>query len=99
MVQIKVDVKQTLTIAEYQERLMDEAARDMSRHIDESILMDALVEGGWTKVDFYFYSNEQAVDMKDWCRENCTNNQWKHLAGAFIFRKKKEAEWFMLRWL
>ena len=91
-------MKQTQTLTEYQERLVSDAAKDLARQIDESVLMDVLVEGGWTRVQLSLYNPDKAIEILNWCEKTLTKNQWKHLAGAFVFRKKKEAEWFILRW-
>jgi len=53
---------------------------------------------GWTNVQLTRYSNNnQAVDIKLWLEENC-KSKWDNLGTHFIFEKKKDAEWFMLRW-
>lgn len=86
-------MKHTQTIAEYQEELAEILAKEIQKEIDESIMIDILVEGGWTKVPFNL-----TPQILDWCEQTLTNNQWKYLAGSFVFRKKTEAEWFILRW-
>lgn len=88
----------TQTIEKYQEYLATTAAKEIEKQIDEGVMLDVLVEGGWTKVEFYFTSNKQAVDIKNWCGENFKKNQWQRLQQFFVFRKKQDAEWFILRW-
>ena len=92
-------MKHTQTLSELQEEIIKSKVDDLARHIDEGLMLDTLVEGGWTKIPFYFYSNEQAIDIKNWCEQTFKKNQWNRLAGSFVFRKKKDAEWFVLRWL
>lgn len=73
-------------------------AEEIQKEIDESILADLLVLGGWTKVPFYYINAKQAIDIIDWCVENFDVSNWKRVSGSFVFRNKKDAEWFILRW-
>ena len=91
-------MRQTETLNEYIDRWAQEAATEMQKSIDEGVLLSVLVEGGWTKIEFHFTDNKQAVDIVNWCVENFKKNQWHRLQQYFVFRKKKDAEWFILRW-
>ena len=73
-------------------------ATEIQKEIDEGVLLSVLVEGGWTKVQFKYYDVKHAVNVMDWCTLNVKENQWKRLADSFVFRKKEDAEWFILRW-
>lgn len=79
--------------------IIENLAMELQKEIDEGILCQCLIESGWTEVKMHYISREQAVDIIDWCIDTLTKNQWKRLTGSFIFRNKKEAEWFILRWL
>ena len=72
----------------------------MQKSIDEGVLLSVLVEGGWTKVphDFVVFDSKKAFEMKEYCEQTFKKNQWQILSGHFVFRKKKDAEWFILRW-
>ena len=75
--------------------LMDEIQREM----DEDIMRKVMLQNGWTEVKFHYTNNKQAVDIKNWCSETFTKNQWQRLGGSFVFKDPKDAEWFLLRWL
>ena len=70
----------------------------ISSYMDWEILADVKINGGWTyvKLDRYI-SNEHAVDIKIWIEENCTG-KYDNLSTKFLFEKKQDAEWFILRW-
>ena len=75
--------------------LMEEIRKEM----DDEIMRKYLVDSGWTEVKMNYTSRQQAVDMIDWCMDTLAKDQWRRLNGCFVFRTKKEAEWFVLRWL
>ena len=80
------------------EDILDDIIKDYSKKIDWEIVADCLVDSGWTNVKLNrFHSNEEAVDINIWLEENCTG-EWKNLSTRFIFKKKQDAEWFILRW-
>lgn len=73
--------------------------QEVQKEIDESIILDFLVDGGWTEITHKFYKTDQLLEVTDWCEKTLTKNQWRYLAGSFVIRDKKEVEWFILRWL
>ena len=80
------------------EDMLDKMSKQISNHIDWEILADVKISGGWTcvKLDRYL-SNEHAVDIKIWIEENCTG-KYDYSNTKFLFEKKQDAEWFILRW-
>jgi hypothetical protein len=82
-----------------EEEMAATLAKEIQKEIDESILLELLVEGGWTKVPFSFVDIKKLNEIFKWCESNVKKNQYKLLSGSFVFRKKKDAEWFILRWL
>jgi len=80
------------------EDIIDDISKQMASDMDWLIIADCLVEAGWTSVKLKrFHSNEEAVDINDWLEQNCTD-EWKNLSTRYIFKKKQDAEWFILRW-
>lgn len=80
------------------EDILDEITKDYAKQMDWEIVADCLVSVGWTSVKLKrFHSNEEAVDINNWLEENCTG-EWKNLSTRYIFKKKQDAEWFILRW-
>ena len=73
-------------------------AQAIQKEIDEGIMLEILIEGGWTKVPFEFKNGQHAVDVYEWCENNIKLGQWQRLCGSYVFRKKEYAEWFILRW-
>jgi hypothetical protein len=77
------------------EEIVNQVANQMAKDIDSLVLMSAL---GWTSVKLdRFRNNKEAVDITLWLEQNCTG-EWKNLSTRYIFEKKKDAEWFILRW-
>lgn len=79
--------------------ILTEKLDEMTKSIDNDVLRACLVEGGWTEIEFYYKNNSQAIDVLEWLGKNVKENQWSRLNSYFVFRKKKDAEWFALRWL
>ena len=78
-----------------QNEYLDKLADDMAKEIDYDILVNLL---NWTRVELPpFDSRYQAVDIADWCTDNCTG-KFMNFGVKFAFEKSKDAEWFILRW-
>lgn len=90
---------QTETTQEIIDRVVNDAAEEMRKAIDEGVLLDLLVECGWTKIPYLYYDTKKAMDMFEYCEQKFKKDQWKVLNSHFAFRNKKDAEWFILRWL
>ena len=90
--------RHTETMDEYIDRVVNNAAMEMQKSIDEGILLDLLVEDGWTKFPYEIYNTSKAIEMAKYCKNSFEKDQWEILNGHFVFRKKKDYEWFVLRW-
>ena len=81
-----------------EEDILDEITKEYAKQMDWEIVADCLVSVGWTSVKLKrFRSNEEAIDINHWLEQNCTD-EWKNLSTRYIFKKKQDAEWFILRW-
>jgi len=75
--------------------IMNKLADDMAKEMDYDIIIDCL---GWTRVELTpFDSRYHAVDIAEWCNDNCTG-KFKHVGVRFAFEKSCDAEWFILKW-
>lgn len=81
-----------------EDEIADTLVKEIQKEIDEGIMLSLLVEEGWTKVSFRDYNTQKVIDMDKYCKQNFKKNQWLILNGHFVFRKKQDAEWFILRW-
>lgn len=88
-------MQQTESLDEYIERTVANAAKEMQKSIDDGVMHSLLIDCGWTSVEFKDFPNKEILD---WCDKTFKKNQWHSGYGYFIFRKKKHAEWFILRW-
>ena len=80
------------------EDILDDITKQIAYDMDWTIIADCLVDAGWISVKLNrFYSNEEAIDINNWLEQNCTD-EWKNLSTRYIFKKKQDAEWFILRW-
>ena len=86
--------------------LEDEIAENIAKEyfgdLDFEITKDLLVDSGWYVVELPTVGSreqarEQAIDIKDWVTEKCKKNVIFR-GKIFVFKCKKEAEWFSLRW-
>jgi hypothetical protein len=79
--------------------ILDDMGKEMAKEMDFHIIADMLVGIGWISVELNrFQNNTQAVDINLWTEINCTG-EWKNVSTRYIFEKKQDAEWFILRWL
>jgi|APGre2960657404_1045060.scaffolds.fasta_scaffold17393_5 hypothetical protein len=75
--------------------ILDKLASDMSKEIDYDVLVSVL---NWIRVELPpFNSRYHAVDIADWCANNCMGEFMNH-GVKFAFEESKDAEWFILRW-
>jgi hypothetical protein len=80
------------------EELATKMASEIAEEIDNEIMIDMLVLGGWTKVELERLKDRyESIDVEMWIDENCTGKHTK-LGRTFVFEKKQDAEWFILRW-
>lgn len=91
MVQTKMAVKNL------QEEIISSFGQRLANEIDGNVMSDALVASGWTLVKFTFNSNEQAIEITDWLNDTC-DSKWARFNGDYLFKNKKDAEWFILKW-
>ena len=100
MVQLNVSVTlEKDTAPDMEDELVKTLMAEIQREMDDEIMRRMYLENGWTEIKFQYKNNKHAVDIIDWCVETFTKNQWHRLNGYFVFKNKKDAEWFLLRWL
>jgi hypothetical protein len=81
------------------EDIAGEMSRILAEEIDNEIMLDMLIATGWTKVELERLKDRyESIDIELWIDENCTGKHTK-LGRTFVFEKKQDAEWFMLKWL
>lgn len=101
MVQSITSVKSKITILDqyYIDEAVKKASDQLKQHIDDGIMLDMLVSNGWTKVELERLKDRyESIDIEIWMDENGTGKHTK-LGRTFVFEKKQDAEWFMIRWL
>lgn len=92
MVQTKMAVKSL------EDEMFDEIGKQIAKEIDDGIMSTMLVESGWTPVNFTYKDRYHAVDVDFWLEDNC-KGKWCRYNSDYLFADKKDAEWFILRWL
>jgi hypothetical protein len=86
-------------MTELEEELSAKMSEILREEIDREIMLDMLVATGWTKVELERLKDRyQSIDIELWIDENCTGKHTK-LGRTFVFEKKQDAEWFILKWL
>lgn len=81
-----------------EDKIIDAMAEEIQKEIDEGVMLNLLVEGGWIKVRFTQYDIPKKLKMIKYCEQTFRKKQWLVLNGHFVFRKKQDAEWFILKW-
>lgn len=100
MVQSTVSITSSITPSDIlADEYADLLANEIEKEIDDSIMIDMLVWQGWTKVELERLKDRyESVDIEEWIDKNCTGKYTK-LGRTFVFEKKQDAEWFLLKWL
>lgn len=81
-----------------QDKIIDEAAKEMAKDIDFEVLTNMFVESGWVKVVLKPMTWEQGVEVDGWVEKN-VKGLFQTRGLVWVFRNPKEANWFKLRWL
>jgi hypothetical protein len=82
-----------------EDEIAKELTKEISEEIDFEIMKDLLTDSGWYTVELSTLTGkEQSIDIKDWISEKVKEG-FVSRGKTFIFKSKKEAEWFSLRWL
>ncbi len=90
--------KQVVPVSDLQDEIINRAGLQMSKSIDFTILSDMMVESGWTKIVINYVSPTHSwVDIKEWVHQNCTDEHQEHM-GIWLFKNKKDAIIFSLKW-
>jgi hypothetical protein len=78
--------------------LEDQVAKILQEEIDWEVLASCFVKSGWTMIDLpRFKDRYEAIDIELWIDENCKGKHM-HRGKTYVFEKKEDAEWFLLRW-
>jgi len=81
-----------------EDEIVESLAREYSEQLDFDITKDLLTDSGWYTIELStLISREQSIDIKDWVSEKVKEG-FVSRGKTFIFKSKKEAEWFSLRW-
>ena len=83
----------------FSDELVDDLAKALQEEIDREIMLDMLVAKGWTKVELERLKDRyESIDIEIWIDENCYGKHTR-LGRTYVFERKQDAEWFMLKWL
>ena len=78
----------------------EEIAKVLQEEIDWEVMIDILVEAGWTKIEMDWparMAEQDAHEIKEWCRNNLQGN-YQGRAKIWLFELEKDASMFILRW-
>jgi hypothetical protein len=82
-----------------EDQIAEDKAREMSEQMDFDIMKDLLTDAGWYTIELSTLTRmETLIDVNNWIYDNCKKS-FITRGKIFIFKSKKEAEWFSLRWL
>ena len=77
-----------------EEQLAAILSKEIAQEIDNEILVDIMVAGGYKKVK---WNKLTSASMAAWCMENCTG-EWDQRSVYFLFKDPNDAALFTLRW-
>jgi hypothetical protein len=81
-----------------EDEIAESIAKEYAEQLDFDIMKDLLTESGWYVIELLSLgSREQSIDIKDWVTKNCKRG-FISRGKTFVFKSKKEATWFSLRW-
>ena len=82
-----------------EERLVEEAARNMQKEMDAEILRNMLKEIGWYEVVLSPMTQETGSLIDKWVADNVKGrSHWTH-GLVWLFENDRDAMWFKLKWL
>ena len=77
-----------------EEQFAAQLSDEIAREIDNEILVELMVAGGYKKVK---WTKLVSGSMAAWCMDNCTGH-WDTLGSYFLFKDANDAALFTLRW-
>lgn len=81
-----------------QDQILTKIAKEMQEAIDQDVMWNMLKAQGWTCVSISrFQDNKHAIDITYWLEENVKN--YERNGRDFIFKSKKDAVNFILKWV
>lgn len=82
-----------------EERMAEEAARQMQTEMDAEILRGMLKEMGWHEVVLKPMTHELGVIVDDWVKKQVKGRCHFAHGLVWMFEEERDATWFKLRWL
>ena len=81
-----------------EEQIAHQLSKQVSKRIDNELLIEVLTSIGWTKVKYKpVISSEGAVDCQDWMIETC-KGPFKRIGLYFLFENQEDAVMYTLKW-
>jgi len=84
------------------DEIVEQMALEIQKEIDNEIMINMMKMNGWYVVMLSrFIDMQHPIDIEEWCNITIGEDKkkWTHYGTTFLFKKKKYAEWFSLRWL
>ena len=79
--------------------ILNELSDNIQKKIDFDILIN-LIYDKWTKVELSGYTSVQhQKDVQNWLKKHFKKGTYNYNETTFVFKFRKNAEWFILRWL
>jgi hypothetical protein len=90
--------EQAVPVCSIQDKIIRDASEKLRNTIDYNLLATMLVDAGWTRIDVeYKPPTHTWIEMKTWAEENCPKEHQEHM-GIWLFKSKKDATIFSLKW-
>ena len=84
-----------------EKEISDVLAKEITKEIDQEIMMSILLEQGWTEVIIQpgsdFDINQTWIDIEMWCDKNL-KSKYSGWGKSWVFESKEDATFFALKW-
>jgi hypothetical protein len=82
-----------------EKQILQEMADKFQKRIDFDLMVN-LIYDRWTKVELPGYTSIQHEKyVHQWVKKHCRKSTYDFNDTTFVFKFRKNAEWFILRWL
>lgn len=81
-----------------EDEIVNTMAAEIAKEIDFEIISSILIESGWTKVVLNPMTHETSKEIDLWLVHNC-KDEHQTLGLVWLFKDKRDATWFKMRWV
>lgn len=81
-----------------EEQIINDLSQQLANDMDQHILIGFMIDLGWSEVIVDPWTHNSLTDIKNWIKENVSDNQWMYSGNRWVFEDSKHATMFALKW-